>query len=134
MGQMVNGLLYGCKAPDVPPPDGWVEGDDSPAYQLVQRWEKANRVSWSTVGPRIHCESEGGKELLGVWVAVGGSGEDGAEYFLDTAISLDAVPDVFAGAIKRAAKLWGRFAAWCQTKEGIVLPAPQLWLTPCETA
>lgn len=130
MGQQANGILYGCEAPDLPQtPD-----DDEPLYDLIQRWEKAKKITWETTGPRIREESEGGKSLLGVWVAIGGSGEDDAPYFLEQCMRLNEVEIVYADSIRKASKLWERFAAHVQKKEMIILPNPQLWLTPCETA
>lgn len=133
MGQMANGILYGVEAPELPTPAGWEEGDDSPAYDLILRWENAQGISWGTPGPKVRHEAEGGKELIGVWVACGGSGEDGAPYFMDEAMRLADVERVYAKAIARAAKLWKRFASWAK-KEGVTLPEPTLWLTPCEVA
>jgi hypothetical protein len=130
MGQMALGILYGCEAPDIPRGDQ--EDDDSGAYQLVRRFEQAKGISWASKGPHVRVESEGGKELLGVWVAVGGSGEDGATYFVEKCMPLDQVAAMHAKAIARAKKLWDRFAVYVARKEGITLSAATLWLTPCE--
>ncbi len=131
MGQMTNGILYGCEAPDIPRADP--DDDDSAAYQLVRRWEKVKGIGWASRGLRVRLESEGGKELLGVW-AVGGSGEDGAPYFLEACLPLDMVSTVYAKDIAKAKKIWDRFATYCAKKEGIALPPAALWLTPCEVA
>lgn len=129
MGQMVNGILYGCEAP-VLPDDKYGEAIDG----LVYRWEKAARIKHFSRGPHIRIESEGGKTLLGVWVAVGGSVEDGAPYFLTKCMPLDDVKMFYARAIARAEKLWDRFARHVKQKEGFDLDKPVLWLTPCEVA
>lgn len=130
MGQHAIGLLYGCDSPELPDP----EGDGEPHCNLIDRWEKAKKISYHTKGLKIRHESEGGKDLLGVWVAVGGSGEDGAAYLLDECVRFHEVCDVYADDIAKATKLWERFAKWVKAKEGIELPQATLWLTPCEVA
>lgn len=130
MGQMTVGIMYGCESPDLPV----TEDSDEPLYDLIYRWEQAKRIAWTRKGPRIRQNNEGSKTLLGVWIAVGGSGKDDAGYIGDACVPFDSVRDVFAKRINKAAKLWGRFAAWAAKKEGIELPAAQLWITPCETA
>lgn len=129
MGQMTLGILYGCEAPKLPETDS-----DEPLHDLICRWGKANRIKWDSRSPKVRNETEGGKDLLGVWVAVGASGEDGAADLDDACMPLSYVPVAFAKNIAKAAKLWARFAAWVLAKEGITLAEPVLWLTPCEVA
>ena len=130
MGQRAIGLLYGVEAPKLPV----TEDAPEPLEDLVDRWAKAKGIPWCRTGQCIRVESEGGTDLLGVWVAVGGSGEDGVPYFLDNCVRMDKVAVVFAKSITKAKKLWDRFAAHVQRKEGITLPPAALWLTTCETA
>ena len=129
MGQMALGILYGVEAPDdLPHEDG--EGG---AYRLLMRWGEAKGIKWTSGGPKVRAKSEGGTSLLGVWVAVGGGGEDGAAHFLEQCMLLADVANVYARNISKAEKLWQRFAAWAE-KEGVKLPPAKLWLTPCEVA
>ena len=131
MGQQTVGIFYGCVAPELPETDERPE----PIHDLVERWKKAKHIGWSAHDkPAIRIESEGGKTLLGVWVAIGGSGKDGAPYFLDEAMSLSVVEVYFAKRIREAMRLWSRFAKYVADHEGITLPEPTLWLTPGETA
>jgi hypothetical protein len=130
MGQQAVGLLYGCEAPKLPV----TEDSEEPLYDLLDRFHKASKINWLSDKPRIIWEPDGGKDLLGVWVAVGGSGEDYAPYFLDECVPLHSVEVAFAKQIAKASKLWEKFAKYVAKKEGIVLPKPKLWLTPCETA
>lgn len=130
MGQAATGLLYGCQSPDLPQTDD----SDEPLYDLVNRWEESQKITWSTKGAKIRIEIEGGASLLGVWIAVGGSGEDDAPYFLDQHVALTDVESFYADQISMASKLWKRFASHVLKKEKINLPDPCLWLTPCETA
>lgn len=130
MGQRSIGILYGCEAPKLPA----TEDNDEPLYDLISNWEKAKKLPLVREGLRIRLESEGGKDLLGVWVAIGGGGEDNTTCFLDDCVPLSQVADLYRKDILKAAKLWNRFAKHVQKHEGITLPEPTLWLTPCETA
>lgn len=130
MGQRASGILYGCECPVLPNDE-----DGEAASDLIGRWEKAQGINWlKRDKPAIRHEADGDIDLFGVWVAVGGSGEDGAPYFLDEAMRLVDVEKAFAKRIATAKLLWKRFAAWVKKNEKIALPAPELWLTPCETA
>lgn len=130
MGQQANGILYGCECPKLPNDE-----DGEGLSDLVCRWEAAQGISWlERDKPAIRHEHEGGVDLLGVWVAVGGSGEDGAPYFLENSVRFAEVEKVFKARITAAKSLWKRFAAWVKKTDGITLHSPELWLTPCETA
>lgn len=134
MGQRAIGILYGCEAPELP--DG--DSSDEPDCDLIARWEKSQGgvppSRGKGAGLRIRIEREGGISLWGVWVAVGGSGEDGAPYFLEQAMRLDGgVVVAFWKQITAAKSLWDRFADWVGRNEGLKLRPPALWLTPCET-
>lgn len=132
MGQQAVGILYGCKSPELPNDD-----DGEAMCDLISRWEKFAKVprDWSSKRLRIREENEGGKSLLGAWVAVGGSGEDNVPYFLEECMTVSAISDHFAAPIRQAAKLWKQFAAYIAKHEkGVKLSKPELWLTPCETA
>ncbi len=129
MGQMANGILYGCEAPSLPDDE-----DGEKFYDITQRWENANGISGRDHGAKMRIEGEGDKRLVGVWVAVGGSGEDDAPYFVETCIPLDQVPIVYAEQIAKVKLLWDRFVIYAAQRENIQLPAATLWLTPCEVA
>lgn len=129
MGQRANGILFGCEAPELPD----TFDSDEPIYDLICRWEEAKKIAWTDPGLKIRHEHEGGRDLVGIWVAVGGSGEDGAPYFLDEAIPVDQVWRVFRKPLAKAEKLWARFSTWAK-KQGVDFGDPCLWLTPCETA
>ena len=128
MGQMTVGILYGCEAPMMPDVD-----DEPGAYDLICRWEVAKKIGWTTKGPKIHLEREGGVDLIGVWIAVGASGEDDAPS-LKTAFLIHHAGDQYHKRYTQAEKLWNRFAAWTEKTDGLKLPLPKLWLTPAEVA
>lgn len=130
MGQIANGILYGCKAPEFP---GDEDGEE--LHNIVDRWEKANGFSWRDRGARVRVEGdEEGTTVIGVWVAVGGSGEDDAPYFVERCLPLDQVASAYAPRMAEAEALWNRFADHVAATESIQLPAATLWLTPCEVA
>jgi hypothetical protein len=129
MGQMAVGILYGCEAPDLPDDDG-----ESPFYDIIDAFHKQFKIDWLGDKLKIRLECEGDKELLGVWVAVGGSGEDAAAYFTDICIPLFQVGNVYMKEITKARKLWERFVKWLAKKHKIELPIATLWITPCEVA
>lgn len=126
MGQRVVGLLYGCEAPEL---GGQIDNESD--YHLLARWEKVAKPKPHK--PRLRIEREGGKTLWGIWIALSNGSEDGAEGF-DEAMPLTMVQWEFPARIKKAEKLWDRFARHVAKKEKIVLPAAVLWLTPCEVA
>jgi len=127
MGQMTAGILYGVEAPK--PLDNL---DGEALYDIVEGFNLYAKIDWGK--PRIRVEREGGKTLLGVWVAVGGGGDDGVPYFPDCCTRLKLIDDAFDRRASRAKKLWSRFARWLAKKHKIDLPVAELWLTPCEVA
>jgi len=129
MGQMTVGLLYGCELPKFPKSMG-----DEPVSDLIWRWEKASKIKPTSNGPRIRHEWEGGRDLIGVWVAIGGSGKDDAPCFLENAVLLSDLFGLFSNRVSQAQKLWDRFAAYVAEHERISFPLPRLWLTPAEVA
>lgn len=131
MGQRAVGILYGCELPELPNND-----DGEAPYDLISRWDKFAKINASLgrESPRIRFEREGEKDLIGVWVAVGGSGEDNTPYFLDECCRLDQVEKVFTKQIKACEKLWNKFAKYAAKHESLALDPPALWLTPCEVA
>ncbi len=130
MGQMTVGLLYGCQASEIPHnPD-----DEEAFYGIVQNFNNHAKIDWTSGKPRVRVESEGDRMLVGVWVAVGGSGEDGCPFFVDACVPVDQIEVVYGASIAKAKKLWTRFAKYLSAKHQIELPAAALWITPCEVA
>jgi hypothetical protein len=127
MGQQAIGLMYGCKPPKLPTTDS-----DEPLYDLICRFEKSVNFTHGREQLQVRWEIDG--DLLGVWVAVGGSGEDGAAYLLEKSMKLDDIKVEFETEIKAAKKLWDKFSKYVAAKEEIELDDAALWLTPCEVA
>lgn len=130
MGQVTLGLLYGCEAPPVE------TTEEEFWYDLAEGFNKevVGPYDWRKPTPRVRHETEGGKELIGVWVAVGGCGEDGVPYLTEKAMPLDQIAEAFRESVAQAENLWFQFMDHCHKKYGIFLPNPALWLTPCEVA
>lgn len=69
--------------------------------------------------------------VVGVYVAIGGSGKDGITDL--RAFALASIETEFVKEIERARKEWRKFAAWMK-KRGHVLDDPELFFTLTETA
>lgn len=122
MGQWTHAVMLAVapgKAPELLE-EGWSEFLD--AY-------KAGR------GPRPdHHYGEDDLELLGFWVAVGGSGKDGCPD-LTLGFPLDgflSVPE-YKESYDRAMKAWKRFNTWA-AKKGHQFGEPKLWLVQTEVS
>jgi len=124
---MATGVLYGCEAPGMT-----TENDEEGFYGIMDGFNAHAKLGWDH--PRVRIEIEGGKSLVGVWVAVGGSGEDGAPYFVEKCVRLDQFASVYVKSVNKAAKLWARFVKYVAKEHQIDLPAATLWITPCEVA
>ncbi len=124
MGQMTTAILFGArtgKAPKSLGDDGW--------YGFARRFNPGNGPPATT--PTGDYE---GPALIGIWVAVGGSGKPGCPD-LSQAFPLDdfASTKLYRGAHVRAKKAWAKFAAWAE-EQGHKFDEPQLWLVQTEVA
>lgn len=116
MGQMTVGVMYGAhrhKAERM--------GD------LMEQWpdKRGQHLGW-----------DDGGDVVGYFVGVGGeSGRECGAADIGDAVTLDAIPVSarYGAAYRRAVRNWEAFAEWCAT-QGVVLPAPQLWLVTTEVA
>ncbi len=125
MGQMTMAVMLAVDAGEAPESmdDGW--------YDLLGAY-KAGR------GPKPATPTGDADmpDLIGFWVAVGASGEDGYPY-LDQSFPLNlagflTVPE-YKKAYDRAQKAWTKFAAWAE-KKGHKFGEPRLWLVQTEVA
>ena len=132
MGQTAMGILYGCPVPFC------LENDDADlVYELLSRWDEhvgTNPLARDEL--RVRSESPEGTNtyLLGVWIAVGGSGEDGAPYLGEHALRVKDISKWYAEQIALADALWQRFVTYCKDVEHIDIPEADLWLISCEVA
>lgn len=135
VGQMTIGILYGAEAPALP-----VAGlaYNEPLYELLCRFHAAAGLAmyppFASDQLAVRQEATDAIELLGIWVAVGGSGVPGAAFFLAHATRLVQLETLYADVLVQARALWERFAAYCTEQEHLTLPLPELWIMPTEVA
>ena len=132
MGQTAMGILYGCPVPFCLEND-----DDDLVYDLLSRWEEhigANPLARDELHVRSESPEQTNTHLLGVWVAVGGSGEDGTPYLGELALRVKDISKSYAEQIALANALWQRFVTYCKDVEKIDIPEAYLWLISCEVA
>ncbi len=124
MGQMTMAVMLAVDAGEAPESlgeEGW--------YELLSGYKAGN-------GPkpdRPHGDTDN-YNLIGFWIAVGASGEDGCPD-LDKSFPLDGfltVPE-YKKAYDRAAKAWDKFSTWAADK-GHNFGKPRLWLVQTEVA
>lgn len=127
MGQTNYGIMYGCSY--TPPED---EYDQDTLYFAARDFEGC---------PGGTTEHRGGLELIGLWVAVGGSGREGVPALRNLAVQLDAFEDAFmedptyCDQVVTVKQAWPEFRAYLEEKTGLELgEEPRLWLTTTETA
>ena len=127
MGQMAVGILYGCEAPKI------AYGSDCEIfYDIIEKFNQDAKIDWES--PKVRLEGDDNKILVGVWVAVGGSGEDGAPFFVEECFPVDQINIVYKNRIDEAKKLWVDFVKYMMSKHDIKLPTATLWITTCEVA
>lgn len=130
MGQSAIGIMLGCECPKGM--DMYGEDGDEPDYVGVMgRWEKSKA---GKRGMKVRVEGEGGKRIVGVWIAVGGSGEDDAPYLGEEVIAITDIKRHYKGQIRKALARWDQFVAHALSAESYALPHAKLWLVPCEVA
>jgi hypothetical protein len=129
MGQRALGLLYGTQAPVLCED----EAEDEARYaQLLSRFHAAAGLPYWL--PRVFQRREGTHVLLGVWVALGGSGAPGIDFLVEEAVPLEALPAYYAEAMAEATRVWDVFTKYCARDEQLEVPGARLWLTPTEVA
>lgn len=123
MGQSAIGVMYGCR-----PPEGvdWF-GEDP---ELMFEFQSILGWSYESDFRPVSIEGEDDEPVIGVLVAVGGSGENGAADLWQTRHLADIA--TLPEAVK-ARETWERFVTWCKERL-IELPAADLWIVTTETA
>jgi hypothetical protein len=128
MGQTTLGLLYGIETP-IPQDEGDPE-EDATSGLLDRFHAAADLARWL---PRV-IQTYEEPALLGVWIALGGSGAMGIDFLVAQAVPLEALPTYYAEAMAEAQAVWDRFVTYCAAHEQVEIPAARLWLTPTEVA
>src|SRR5678815_171297 len=96
MGQMALGILYGIEAPELEGSDDY----DEPLGDLIYRFHAA--MGLPMYPATVDQEYDGDRALLGVWIAIGGSGEPGIPYFVPEAVPLATLPTLYADRLAYA--------------------------------
>ena len=127
MGQSAIGVMYGCQL---------VEGldlcgEESGGPDLLLQFQKVIGWKYESDFRSVSVEGEDDIPVLGVLIAVSGSGREGAAD-LWTTQRLDDIASL-PEAVK-AHETWERFVTWCKER-GLEIPASaELWIVTTETA
>lgn len=127
MGQSAIGVMYGCKLPEGLD----VYGEESDGPDLILEFQEA--IGWKYESDFRPVEVEGVDDVpvIGVLVAVSGSGENGAadlwptRRFADIALLPETV---------KAQETWKQFVEWCKVRKLEVPADAELWIVTTETA
>jgi hypothetical protein len=124
MGQSAIGVMYGCQLPE-----GVDWFGDNPDLML----EFQSVIGWHYDSDfrSVSIEGEDDVPVLGVLVAVSGSGKDGAADLWPTRRFADIV--LLPETVK-AHETWKRFVEWCKVRKLEVPADAELWIVTTETA
>jgi hypothetical protein len=108
-----------------------VSGDESDGPDLILGFQEAVGWKYDSDFRPVSVEGIDDVPVIGVLVAVGGSGENGAADLWSTRRFADIA--TLAETVK-ARETWERFVAWCKDRQ-VELPADaELWTVTTETA
>lgn len=127
MGQSAIGVMYGVALPEGLD----VYGEDSGGPGLILQFQEV--IGWKYESDFRSVEVEGVDDvpIIGVLVAVSGSGENGAADLWPTR----RFPDIaLLPETVKARETWKRFIAWC-TEHQVEIPLDaEFWIVTTETA
>ena len=127
MGQNAIGVMYGCRLPEGLD----VSGEESGGPDLICHFQEAIGWRYESDFRPVSVEGIDDVPIIGVLVAVSGSGEHGAADLWTTQRLADiaALPEAVKGR-----ETWTRFVAWCKER-GVEVPTEaELWIVTTETA
>ncbi len=119
MGQMVLGVMLGCKLPKKLPKAYYDQDGES----VIEEWNAEFKF-----GDRRRVEQV--DIVLGLWV-VCQHGEEKGVPDIDRPVDLGLIETSQSYRVSLVA--WHKFDQW-MIKKGVMLPAAQLWLAPTEVA
>ncbi len=124
MGQSAIGVMYGCLLPEGLDVYG-EESDPLYEFQLAIGWKYESDFR------SVSVEGEDEVPVIGVLVAVSGSGKNGAADLWPTRRFADIAS---LAEMAKARETWERFVAWCKER-GLEVPTDaELWIVTTETA
>lgn len=126
MGQSAIGVMYGCRMPEGLD----VYGEESNGPDLISGFQDAIGWKYESDFRPVSVEGIDDVPVIGVLVAVGGSGEVGAAELWLTKSFADIA---LLAETSKARETWERFVVWCKERQ-IELPAAELWIVTTETA
>ena len=131
MGQMTFAVMLGCPMPKAPDGKAWYGDSEEVAGEWV--W-KDGIFDIYKAGRGPEPKTEESNAIVGLFIAVGASGEDGCAP-LEGPIDLASVETVkaFAKPLKRARAAWVKFSAFC-AGQGAPLTDPRFYLVEVEVA
>lgn len=118
MGCRTFGIMYGCELPNGEHDD---DGESEAAWSFKAR---SADIEWDS-------------DLIGLWVAVGGSGKSGVADLYDMVsvkFTPEAVRSAFPGAVAACEAAWPDFVSHMKSAGLTLTDAPEFWLVSTETA
>lgn len=125
MGQTVTAIMLGCKDGN-----GVDVFDEKYEDGMVYAYNNKAFPGYSTKF-KLEVTNECDPVVLGFLVMAEHGDDNGVEDMQDRAIPFASVEK--HKGYKKALKAWDKFAVWA-LKEGVTLPAPELWIVPTEVA
>jgi len=127
MGQSAIGVMYGCELPEGLD----VSGEESGGPDLILEFEQAIGWKYESNFRPVSVEGIDDVPVIGVLVAVSGSGKNGAADLWPTRRFADIL--LLPEAVK-ARETWEQFAAWCKDRHVEVPAEAEFWIVTTETA
>lgn len=127
MGQSAIGVMYGCRLPEGLD----VSGEESDGPDLILEFQEAIGWKYDSDFRPVSVEGIDDVPVIGVLVAVSGSGENGAADLWLTRRFADIAS---LAETSKARETWERFVVWCKEHQ-LEIPADgDLWIVTTETA
>lgn len=127
MGQSAIGVMYGCRLPEGLD----ASGEESDGPDLILGFEEAIGWKYDSDFRSVSVEGIDDVPVIGVLVAVSGSGKNGAADLWPTRRFAEIAS--LAEAMK-ARETWERFVAWCKERQLEVSADAEFWIVTTETA
>lgn len=124
MGQSAIGVMYGCRLPE-----GVDWFGDNP--DLMLEFQTAIGWHYDSDFRSVSIEGVDDVPVIGVLVAVSGSGKNGAADLWPTRRFADIAP---LPETVKARETWKRFVVWCKERQLEVPADAELWVVTTETA
>jgi hypothetical protein len=127
MGQSAIGVMYGCRMPEGLD----LYGEESDGPDLILEFQEVIGWKYDSDFRPVSVEGVDDVPVIGVLVAVSGSGENGAADLWPTRRLADIalIPETL-----KARETWERFVVWCRERHLVMPSNAELWIVTTETA